>query len=111
MNIMTEGRDENKQPMLEGIWPWQPWRLLHGQHLGRVLVVRKGLLDAARAWLSEPIFDDHPHLVVQLFAAAHGISGGHVPSPAASAHGWVVDPTQTMTPSVAERSRQLLAGI
>lgn len=111
VNIMTEGRDENKQPMLEGIWPWQPWRLLHGQHLGRVLVVRKGLLDAARAWLSEPIFDDYPHLVVQLFAAAHGISGGHVPSPAASAHGWVVDPTQTMTPSVAERSRQLLAGI
>jgi hypothetical protein len=108
INVMTEGRDGDGNPMLEGVWPWQPWRLLHGQHLGRVVVVRTALVDMARQWLSEPIFDDHPHLVVQLFAAAHGISGGHIAKPVASAHGWAIDPSHQMPTLVAERSRQLL---
>lgn len=110
-NVMAEGTNDVGEPMLEGIWPWQPWRLSHGQHLGRVLVVRTELVAMANRWLSEPLFEGHPHLVVQLFAAVHGVAGGHVARPVASSHGWSVDSTHRLPGIVAERSRQILAGL
>jgi len=108
VNVMVDGDDPSGQPMLEGIWPWQPWRLEHGQHLGRVLIVETGLHEAARRWLSEPLFESDPHLIVQLFAAVHGISGDHVARPVAQAHGWAIDPTHTISPALAARCKQLL---
>jgi hypothetical protein len=114
VNVMVDGIDRDGKATLEGIWPWQPWRLEHGQHLGRVLVVDTELHEAARRWLeespSESLFESDPHLVVQLFAAVHGIPGGHVSRPMAEAHGWAIDPTHTISPALAERSRQMLRG-
>ena len=107
-NVLAHGLDASGAPMLEGLWPWQPWRLAHGQHLGRVLVVDRALLDAALTWMRDPGFADHPHLVVQLFAAVHGVDGGHLPSPVAHLHSVAVDPTQAIPEHLVERCRQLL---
>ena len=107
-NVLAHGLDASGGPMLEGIWPWQPWRLAHGQHLGRVLVVDRALRDAALAWLREPGFVDHPYLAVQLFAAVHGVQGGHHPTPAAVIEGSPVDPSQAIPAHLVDRCRELL---
>jgi hypothetical protein len=107
-NVLAHGLDDAARPMLEGIWPWQPWRLAHGQHLGRVLVVDRQLHDAALAWMRDPEFADHPHLSVQLFAAVHRIAGGHHASPAARIEGVAVDPGQSIPAHLVDRCRQLL---
>ena len=93
--------------MLEGFWPWQPWRLRHGEHLGRVLVVSPELLRASEAWLPDPLFDGHRHLRVQLFAAAHGLEGGHVAAPQAT-HAVPVEAGHAVPADVAERCLQVL---
>jgi hypothetical protein len=107
-NVLAHGLDAAGAPMLEGLWPWQPWRLAHGQHLGRVLVVDRALHDAALAWMRDPGFADHPYLAVQLFAAVHGVEGGHCASPVARIEGVPVDPAQAIPAHVTDRCRQLL---
>ena len=100
-------REAAGAPMLEGFWPWQPWRLRHGEHLGRVLVVSPELLRASEAWLPDPLFDGHRHLRVQLFAAAHGLEGGHVAAPQATL-AVPVEAGHAVPADVAERCRQVL---
>jgi hypothetical protein len=107
-NVLAHGSGADGAPTLEGLWPWQPWRLLHGQHLGRVLIVDRDLHHAVFEWLHEPAFAGQPHLAVQLFAARHGIEGGHLARPAAAIDGRTVDPTQAIPPPLDERCRQLL---
>lgn len=107
--IVADGVDAGGRPTLEGIWPWEPWRLRHGQHLGRVLVVDPTLIDAARAWISEPWVEQHPHLAVQLFAAVHDVAGDHVATPLATLEGVVADPEHALPVDVADRCRQLLS--
>jgi hypothetical protein len=58
--------------------------------------------------MREPAFDEHPHLAVQLFAAIHGVEGGHLAAPAAALDGCVVDPSHAIPPPLDERCRQLL---
>jgi len=108
VNLLAHGRDDRGTPMLEGCWPWEPWRLRHGQHLGRVLLVDADVLDAAQRWLADPAFAAHPHLAVELFAAVHGLRGEHRPCPVAELRGVVVDPTQAIPSELHGRCRQLL---
>ena len=107
---IADGFDADGVPTLEGIWPWEPWRLLQGQHLGRVMVVDRSLRDAVHRWIAEPWVDDHEYLAVQLFAVVHGIEGAHRARPLASVAGSVLDPEQRVPPEIAERCRQLLSG-
>ncbi|MGB0112936.1 MAG: hypothetical protein WBP59_06920 [Ilumatobacteraceae bacterium] len=107
---IVEGIDADQRPTLEGIWPWESWRLRHGQHLGRVLVVDPDLLAAVRRWITEPWALAHPHVAVQLFSAVHGVRGHHVPRPLASLHGVPLDPEQRLPDDVATRCRQILDG-
>ena len=107
INVMANGHAADGSPMLEGIWMWQPWRLLHAQHLGRVMIVETDVERAARSWLPDADFDDHPHLRIQLFAAVHGLTGGHVASPMASLS-VPVDIDQRVPERLSARCRQLL---
>ena len=107
VSVMANGHAPDGSPMLEGLWTWQPWRLLFAQHLGRVIIVDADVERAARAWLPDPDFDDHPHLRIQLFAAVHGLAGGHVASPLASLS-VPVDIDQSVPDSLSIRCRQLL---
>lgn len=108
VSCIADGHDADGRPTLEGIWPWEPWRLRYGQHLGRVLAVDPDLLAASRRWITEPWVDDHLHLAVQLFATVHGIAGRHRPRPLATLHGVIADPEHRVPDSVAERCRQIL---
>jgi hypothetical protein len=108
---MYDGVDTSGRPTLEGLWPWEPWRLTFGQHLGRVMLVDDRLLDATRRWISEPWAREHETLAVQLFAAVHGLAGDHVPRPLASVTGSPLDPTQSVPEPVASRCRQILGGV
>jgi hypothetical protein len=108
VNVLAHGIDAQGAPMLEGCWPWEPWRLLHGQHLGRVLLVDRDVLQAALGWVDDPDLRASPHLAVALFAAAHGLRGAHHPCPAAELRGVAVDPTQAIPPALADRCRRLL---
>ena len=94
--------------MLEGLWPWEPWRLLHGQHLGRVVIVDRDLLRAAIDWVGDPELESRSWLAVQLFAAAHGLAGAHVANPVAEL-AVPVDPTHELETSLAANCRELLA--
>ena len=105
---MAHGLDAAGQPMLEGHWPWEPWRLVHGQHLGRVLIVDRDLARAAGDWVDDLQFGSHPWLSVQLFAAAHGLDGAHWPNPAAELTSVPVDQTHTIPASLAQRCREIL---
>jgi len=107
INVMASGHDRQGAPMLEGLWPWQPWRLRHGQHLGRVLLVPPALQVAARRWLPDAAFDEMPALRIQLFAAVHGVAGGHVAAPHAALTA-IVDPTHVLSDDVATRCREIL---
>ncbi len=115
-NVMVAGLDEWGAPMLEGIWPWEPWRLVEGQHLGRVLVVETALHRAVTGWGPVAGFaHEYPHLAVQAYGVVHGLSGGHVARPLARSSAWPVDPLQrvpaecvdalrdAMTPAITRR--------
>jgi hypothetical protein len=106
LNLMAHGFDASGEPMLEGHWPWEPWRLLHGQHLGRVMVVDRDLLRAAIDWVNDPVAGSHPALAVQLFAATHGLAGAHWPNPAAEL-AVPVDSHHQLSERVAQRCRDL----
>lgn len=105
-NVLVAGFDQTGAAMLEGIWPWQPWRLVAGQHLGRVLIVETAVYDAALAWNSDAdLAVEHPHLVMQAYGVVHGLSGGHVARPLARSLGWPVDPAQSVPADVVESLR------
>lgn len=105
--VMAHGHDAEGAAMLEGLWPWQPWRLQHGEHLGRVMVVDRELARAAFGWLDDRGFDEHTHLGIQLFAAVHGVHGSHIATPFARL-AVPVDPTHVVGDDLADRCRQLL---
>lgn len=107
---IVDGADLDGRPTLEGIWPWQPWRLSHGQHLGRVMVVDPALRARVRRWIVEPWVIEHEHVAVQLFCAVHGIEGGHRPRPLATCSDRPLDPDQNLPPDVAARCRDILSG-
>jgi len=105
---MADGLDGDGAPTLEGLWPWEPWRLRHGQHLGRVMAVDVSLLDAVNRWIVEPWVGEHPYVAVQLFAAVHGVPVRHVPRPLARLGSVIADPVARLPHHVAERCRQIL---
>jgi hypothetical protein len=107
LNLMAHGFDASGEPMLEGHWPWEPWRLLQGQHLGRVMVVDTDLMRAAIDWVDDPVFGSYPWLAVQLFAATHGMAGAHWPNPAAEL-AVPVEPHHQLSERAAQRCRDLL---
>ena len=78
VSVIVDGCDADGRPSLEGLWPWEPWRLRHGQHLGRVLLVDNVVASTAEQWCTEPWAAAHPHVVIQLFCAVHGIRGNWV---------------------------------
>ncbi len=106
--VVTDGLDEAGEPMLEGVWGWQPWRLLHGAHLGRVMVADARLVAAADEWLDGAVMAEHPHLRVQLFAAAHGVAGGHIAAPVARLAG-AIDPHHRLSGELATLASDILA--
>ena len=109
-NVMVAGTDESGAPMLEGIWPWEPWRLVEGQHLGRVLVVDEGLHRAAMEWGPAAAFArEHPHLAVEAYGVAHGLTGGHVARPLARSVTWPVDPLQRVPAECVDALRLAMA--
>lgn len=94
-SVAVAGFDESGAAMLEGIWPWEPWRLVEGQHLGRVLVVETALYRTAMEWGPAADFArEHPHLAIQAYGVVHGLSGGHVARPLARSLTWPVDSRQ-----------------
>ena len=105
-SAIVDGSDADGMPTLEGIWPWQPWRLRRGQHLGRLVVAPAGVVRAAAPWFEHPELRLHPHLVVQAWVATHGGVGGHVSTPVATVGGSSLDPTQCVPDAVLH---QLLA--
>ena len=113
VGLVADGLDAEGRPMLEGQWPWQPWRLLHGQHLGRVMLVDPRLDREAGRWARSVerdagAFTRYRHLVIQVFAAAHGISLGHVACPVAELHGVAADPSQQLPEPIAHAVRAVL---
>ncbi|MEM9513414.1 MAG: hypothetical protein AAGA42_01045 [Actinomycetota bacterium] len=107
--VGASGRDAGGQPTLEGLWPWEPWRLIHGQHLGRVMCVAPSLYRAARRWLGgEPWADVLPHLAVQVFAAAHGLELTHWSAPIVDLGDTPADPDAQLEPAVAGRVATIL---
>jgi hypothetical protein len=107
VSVMCSGVDADGEPALEGLWPWEPWRLVHGQHLGRALIVEKSLLRAAERWLVDPMFEAFPHLRIQVYAATHGIEGAHIACPHVTL-AVPVDPTHRINDAVARRCAELL---
>lgn len=108
--FIVDGADATGVPTLEGVWPWEPWRLRYGQHLGRTMVVDDELIKATHRWISEPWVAEHEHVAVQLFAVVHGIIGTHVPRPIARVQGSALDPSHRMAEHVAARCRHILDG-
>jgi hypothetical protein len=91
-------------PTLEGIWPWETFRLGLGQHLGRLMVVHPDVARAAAAWAPASL-RRHPHLAVQAFMAATGLEVAHLPTPVARVSGEHLDPTHTVPEPLASAVR------
>ena len=53
------------------------------------------------------MFDEFPHVRIQMYAATHGIDGAHIACPHASL-AVPVDPTQRISDAVAVRCAELL---
>ena len=96
------------EPTLEGIWPWQTWRLGAGQHVGRFLAVRGDVVRAAADWLAAPGFAGAPHVAIAAWVAAHGGAGGHMSTPVARVVGFPLDPAQAVPADVALHCAQML---
>jgi hypothetical protein len=105
---VVDGVDAQGAPTLEGIWPWQPWRLVEGQHLGRLVVADGDVVRGAAPWFDDPAVSAFAHLVVQCWTARHGLSGGHLATPVATVDGVPLDPGQRVPQRAAERATQLL---
>jgi hypothetical protein len=103
------GCDASGEPTLEGIWPWETWRLRAGQHLGRLLVVRGDVVRAAAGWLADPGFAGAPHAAIAAWVAVHGGRGAHVSTPVARVQGTVLDPSHALSPTVIAHMARLLS--
>ncbi|MEM8618736.1 MAG: hypothetical protein AAGF73_03350 [Actinomycetota bacterium] len=107
--VGASGRDLDGAATLEGLWPWEPWRLEQGQHLGRSMLVTRSLHRAARRWLAdEPWVESFPHVAVQAFAAAHGVRLAHWPAPIVDLGETPAEPEALLTPGVAARVMAIL---
>jgi hypothetical protein len=107
-SAVVDGVDAQGAPTLEGIWPWQPWRLFNGQHLGRLMLADGDVVRGAAPWFDDPAMAGSPHFVVQCWAARHGLEGGHLSTPVARVDGTPLDPEQRVPVGAAERSAQLV---
>ncbi|MFZ9040896.1 MAG: glycosyltransferase family protein [Ilumatobacteraceae bacterium] len=106
---VLDGRDADGEPTLEGVWPWEPWRLTSGQHLGRLVVTPSSIVRSAADWFDEE-FRGHPHVAIQGWVAAHGGVGRHLPTPVAHVTGAPLDPAHRLPISVADHLRHRLLG-
>lgn len=77
-------RDRSGRVVLEGVWPWETWRLLDGHDLGAVMVVTPAAWDASAEWRADPRWSRSPHLAVALSVADRGARGTHIPTPLCS---------------------------
>lgn len=77
-------RDGSGRVVLEGVWPWETWRLLDGQDLGKVMVVTPAAWAASAEWRADPRWSTAPHLAVALSVADRGGRGTHLPTPLCS---------------------------
>ena len=100
-SAVIDGFDESGAPTLEGVWPWEPWRLRSGQHLGRLMVTSAGVLRGAADLFDHEVLRQHPHAAVQAWIASQGGVGGHVPSPVAHVTGIALDVEQRLPEPVA----------
>jgi hypothetical protein len=96
------------QPTLEGIWPWETWRLTAGQHLGRLLLVRADVVRAAANFLEHPAVAGQPHVGIQAWVASAGMRGVHLSRPVAAVEGTTLDPTQALDRATAAWQRGVL---
>ncbi len=103
------GRDIDGEPTLEGVWPWETWRLRAGQHLGRVMLVRGDVSRAAAEWVAEPGFAGVPHAAIAAWVALHGGRGAHLPSPVGRVVGVPLDPSHALPGDVAAHLATLVA--
>ena len=107
--VGASGRGPDGAATLEGLWPWEPWRLEHGQHLGRTMLVTQSLRRAAQRWLAgEPWVESFPHVAVQTFAAAHGLNFAHWPAPVVDLAETPAEPEAQLRPDVAARVTAIL---
>lgn len=77
-------REAAGRVVLEGVWPWETWRLLDGQDLGKVMVVTPAAWAASAEWRTDPRWSTSPHLAVALSVADRGGRGTHLPTPLCS---------------------------
>jgi hypothetical protein len=80
--------DDDAEPALRAVFPWQPWRLADGCFVERPVLWREAALDDARA----PTGDGAPpgeaaDLDLYRRAAERGLHGAHVPAVVAFARG------------------------
>ena len=108
-SAIVDGLDVDGEPTLEGIWPWEPWRLRAGYHLGRLVVVRADVVRAAAPWFDDPDLRSHPHFLLQSWIATHGGTGGHLATPVACVRGTPLDPAQRVPDRIVERLLAVLA--
>lgn len=105
---VVAGTDGAGAATLEGIWPWQPWRLCRSQHLGRLFAVRGAVAAAAGELLADPAFAGQPHLAIQVWMALHGLAADHLGRPVARVHGVTLDPTHAVDEPASGRAREIL---
>lgn len=108
VTAMYDGLDASGGPTLEGIRPWDTWRLTVGQHLGQIVLVRADVARAARSWTRRGVLRSAPHVALAAWVAAHGGEVAYVPSPVAHVSDQPLDATQQMDPAVAAACRDLL---
>ena len=77
-------RERSGRVVLEGVWPWETWRLLDGQDLGKVMVVTAEAWEASAGFRADPRWSAAPHLAVALSVADRGARGTHLATPVCS---------------------------
>lgn len=107
-SAVVDGLDADGEPTLEGIWPWEPWRLAAGQHLGRLVAVPAPVVRACSVWFARPELRSQAHVAVQWWIATRGASGEHLPFPVAHVGGDALDPSHAVAGDVVDAARRLV---
>jgi hypothetical protein len=108
---VVAGSDADGRPTLEGIWPWETWRLTAGQHLGRLVLARADVVRSAAGFLEHPAVVGQPHVAIQAWVASAGMRGVHLPRPVALVEGTALDPTQALDVDAAAWQRGVLGAV
>ncbi len=103
------GVDGDGEPTLEGVWPWETWRLRAGQHLGRVMLVRGDVSRAAADWVASPGFAGAPHAAIAAWVAVHGGRGAHLATPLGRVVGTPLDASHALPGDVAAHLATVVA--